>query len=615
MIRKICLLSLMVCTTAIHAQQTPFSLSSPDGRIMVEVQDMKYNIRYDKADIILPSDLGLEMNNRNWERALAIHQEQKPWMQDMILDSISTTKTIDHTWTPLWGEQAEVRDHYRTATLHFSRHDGSGYRIDMEFRAYNEGVAFRYFLPEHNRSVFHRITSDLTSYQLPKGTRAFTSAWAQAPVVEKEVSDIDEAVEKALTMQLPNGKWIALMSADVDDWCHEQLIYRDGALRTQMWSPVEAVTYFATPWKVILMGEQAIDLPNRRYIVENLNPECQVEDAQQWVRPATIMRCTTLTTEAGKECIDFCQKHHIPYMLFDWKWYEPCTSHDGDATQVVPAIDMPLLVSYARERGVGIWLYVNQHALMKQADELFPLLHQWGIVGVKSGFVEYASHRWATWLHDLVRLAAKHHLMMNIHDEYRPSGFSRTYPNLLTQEGIRGNEEWPDATENTYLPFTRMLNGAADYTICYYDKRLKNTHAHQLAASMLYFSPLQTILWYDKPNMCKDEPEMEWFETLPTTWDESRMLAGAPGKPVLQMRRKGNNYYLALMGNNEGGVETVELDFLPKGKDFSARLYEDDTTMTTATRVRITERKVNARTKLKLRLLPRGGAVVKLTPR
>lgn len=90
--------------------------------------------------------------------------------------------------------------------------------------------------------------------------------------------------------------------------------------------------------------------------------------------------------------------------------------------------------------------------------------------------------------------------MMNIHDEFRPSGFSRTYPNLLTQEGILGNEEFPDATHNTILPFTRMINGAADYTICYFDKRLKTTHAHQLAASLVFYSPLQTIFWYDKPS-------------------------------------------------------------------------------------------------------------------
>ena len=125
------------------------------------------------------------------------------------------------------------------------------------------------------------------------------------------------------------------------------------------------------------------------------------------MKPGKIMREVTVSTEGALATIDFCAAHHIPYMLFDWKWYEPCTSHDGDATKVVAKLDMPHVVAYGKEKGVGIWLYVNQHALMKQARELFPLLHEWGVVGVKSGFVQYASHRWATWLHDLVRLAAE----------------------------------------------------------------------------------------------------------------------------------------------------------------------------------------------------------------
>ena len=100
-----------------------------------------------------------------------------------------------------------------------------------------------------------------------------------------------------------------------------------------------------------------------------------------------------ISTEAGLSTIDFCAAHNIPYMLFDWQWYMPCTSHDGDATQVVPHLDMERVICYGREKGVGVWLYVNQHALMKQARELFPLLRQWGVVGVKSGFVQYASHR------------------------------------------------------------------------------------------------------------------------------------------------------------------------------------------------------------------------------
>lgn len=326
------------------------------------------------------------------------------------------------------------------------------------------------------------------------------------------------------------------------------------------------------------------------------------------------MRETTISTEGALKTIDFCAEHNIPYMLFDWLWYVPCTSHDGDATKVVDKLDMPRVTAYAREKGVGVWVYVNQHALMKQMRELFPLLREWGIVGVKSGFVQYASHRWATWLHDMVRYAAENHLLMNIHDEYRPSGFSRTYPNLLTQEGIHGNEEWPDATHNVTLPFTRMINGAADYTICYFDPRLKNTHGHQLAASLVFYSPLQTILWYDTPDRYHGEPEIEWFENLPTVFDESRVLAGYPGENIVMMRRNGDEYRVALMTNNEARHETLKLDFLKPGVKYNARIYSDNPKVKTATQIEISDKKVDSSKKLEFDLLPKGGATVVFTP-
>ncbi len=274
---------------------------------------------------------------------------------------------------------------------------------------------------------------------------------------------------------------------------------------------------------------------------------------------------------------------------------------------------MKRVTDYARERGIGIWLYVNQHALMKQQRELLPLLREWGIVGIKSGFVQYASHRWATWLHDLVRDAADNHLMMNIHDEFRPSGFSRTYPNLLTQEGIHGNEEWPDATHNVTLPFTRMINGAADYTICYFDKRLRNTHAHQLAASVVFYSPLQTILWYDKPERYNGEPEIEWFERLRTVWDDTRVLSGMPGRHIAMARRSGSDWWVGAMTGNDARELPLTLDFLEPGAKYTARIFTDDPSVPTATQVKCTTRSVNSKTKMNLKLLPRGGAAMIIT--
>ena len=559
--------------TAAAQTQAVLTVVSPDGNNEIKFskpgKELTYKVAYKGSDVILPSRAGLEIDNRVWEMALGKRDLAQPdcWMDLLTADSISHGVGVDTTWTPLYGERSTVRDHYNSGTLHLSRKDKSDYRLDIEVRAYDQGVAFRYFFPEHPAAIFHKVVGDLTDYTFPAGVKAFSEQWAQARFDVGPVDSISEPVERALTLELPDGKWLALLDADVDDWCLTKFRARrdkPSTLESVMYSPVDIVTYYATPWKIIMTADTPGKLLENNDIVLNLNPRADGDFA--WVKPGKIMRCTKIDTEAGLRNIDFCAEHNIPYMLFDWLWYLPCTSHDGDATKVVDKLDMKRVVDYGKEKGVGVWLYVNQHALMKQMDELFPLLRQWGIVGVKSGFVQYASHRWATWLHDMVRNAADNHLMMNIHDEFRPSGFSRTYPNLVTQEGICGNEEFPDATHNVTLPFTRMINGAADYTICYYDKRLKNSHAHQLAASLVFYSPMQTIFWYDNPRMYKGEPEIKWFEDLETTFDDTKVLGGFPGRDIVMARRKGDIWWVAAMVNNDGAKETIDLSFLEPGR-------------------------------------------------
>lgn len=620
----LCVAWLCVATLAARDGKE-LKLVSPDGNHAVAfwqerkaqgANEVCYRVDYKGQPVVEASRAGLDMDNWTWEMAIGMRDLSQPrtWMDGMEVDSVAYFPLHDETWQPLYGERAEVRDRYNAATMYLSRKDGSDYRLNIEVRAYDEGVAFRYFLPEHPNALFHKVVADLTEYTFPVGAVAYAEEWAQAPFKCLPVDSLIRPVERALTLRLADGKWVALADADVDDWCLTRFVARGKKPRTLsslMYSPVDVVTYCATPWKIVMAGDRPGDLLEHNDIILNLNPPCEVADAGAWVKPGKIMREVTVSTEGALATIDFCAAHHIPYMLFDWKWYEPCTSHDGDATKVVAKLDMPRVVAYGKENGVGIWLYVNQHALMKQARELFPLLREWGVVGVKSGFVQYASHRWATWLHDLVRLAAENHLMMNIHDEFRPSGFSRTYPNLLTQEGIHGNEEFPDATHNTILPFTRMINGAADYTICYYDPRLKNTHAHQLAASLVFYSPLQTIFWYDKPSLYQGEPEIEWFENLQTTFDDSRVLSGMPGKGIVMARRKGAEWFVGILTNNDGGTETVDLSFLDEGKEYLARIYTDGgEEVKTRTHVECTYLRVNASQTLKFRLKPRGGAAV-----
>ena len=642
------------------------TLTSPNGEHTVTFHqirradgslEMRYNVQYKGQDVVLDSRCGLNLDNRAWEMALGYRElhQYDDWMDPMELDSVCYGATVDTTWTPIYGERSLVHERYNSGTVYLSRKPelpvdrltcplnpsgyerrdkrpvgqtiSSDYRLNIEVRAYDEGIAFRYFFPEHPAAIFHKVVADETEYTLPEGTNAWSQQWAQSYHEHLPVEQLIHPVEMALTMDYPSGIWASLLTADVDDWCLTKLMTKSSTtLMSVMYSPVDIVTYYATPWKIIMAADTPGQLIEHNDLVNMLNPTNAIDDAADWVIPGTIMREPTLTMEGARATIDFCARHNIRYMLFDWKWYEPCTSHDGDATRTIDRLDIPEVCRYAKSKGVGVWLYVNQHALMKQARELFPVLRSWGVTGVKSGFVQYASHRWATWLHDLVRLAAENHLLMNIHDEYRPTGFSRTYPNLLTQEGICGNEEFPDASHDVTLPFTRMLNGAADYTICYYDKRLSNTHAHQLAASMIYYSPLVTVFWYDTPALCHDEPELSWFDRLPTTWDDTRVLGGMPGEYIVMARRKQEVWYVAAMAGNDPQTVTIDLaSFLlndssrdTRTRSWKLTLYQDDQSVPTATHVSVTTRQIKSLNRrnslLRLDLQPRGGATIIIEP-
>ncbi len=613
------LISAMLTLPIIASGQT-LRLYSPSGNNTVtfskDGKDLTYSVNRNDTPVILPSRAGLNVDNRVWEMALGKRdlKQTDSWMDLLEVDSITYHTPVDTVWHPLYGERSTVSDRYNSATLHMSRHDKSKYRLDVQVRAYDEGIAFRYFFPEHPDAIFHKVNDDLTSYSFPVGTKAWSEQWAQATFDVGPVDSITRPVERALTLQLPdNRSWVALLDADVDDWCLTKYVAdpnSQSTLRSVMYSPVDIVTYYSTPWKIIMIADSPGELIENNDIVLNLNPPCEINDTG-FIKPGKIMRTPRIDTQLGIQTIDFCAEHNIPYMLYDWQWYMPCTSHDGDATKIVDKLDLHRVIEYGKQKGVGVWLYVNQHALQKQMDELFPLLKQWGVVGIKSGFVQYASHRWSTWLHDMVRKAAANGLMMNIHDEFRPSGFSRTYPNLLTQEGICGNEEWPDATHNVTLPFTRMINGAADYTICYFDKRLKNTHAHQLAASLVFYSPLQTIFWYDDPSRYHGEKEISWFENLATTFDDSKVISGYPGESIVMARRKGDVWFAAAMTNNEASTQTIPLTFLTPGKRYKAYIYTDDMSVKTATHVGCQERTVVSTDNLSFDLLPKGGVAIR----
>ena len=620
---------LLVCLdfmSAVGAEiipETRVSLASPDGKQLftfyqkVDAKGIKsfyYKLDFDGQPVVLESRLDIQLDNHIWELALAKKCDQPTnWCDILAFDKIETS-SHNETWKPLYGERSLVKDNYNAVTIFFSRRDNSQYKMNIEVRAYNEGIAFRYSFPMHPEALYHKITAENTGFTMPQGTTAWVARWAQAPYEEKPLSGwIDEA-ERPLTLKINDKLYACLAEAQEIEFPRTKFkLKSDNVLQTSIYGIADMVTPFATPWRVVMAAHRLGALLENDDIILNLNEPDKLVNAD-WIKPGKIIREMTLTTDNALACIDFCSKHKMQYILFDWKWYGPAYDFNSDAGKVVAPIDMPRVIAYGKSKGVGVWLYVNQQALQYQADRIFPVYKKWGVAGVKFGFVQFCTQGWATWVHELVRKAAENGLMVNIHDEYRPTGYSRTYPNLLTQEGIRGNEEFPSATHNTILPFTRLIAGAADYTVCYFDKRLKNTHAHQLALSVIYYSPLQTFYWYDRPAIIEEVPELEFFDNVPVTFDETKVINDKIGQQVTIARRNGDKWYVGTIGNDERQKVDVPLDFLRPDKKYKATIYTDDDAVQTPTKVKVTTLIVDHNAVLKFQLKVKGGSAVQLVP-
>ncbi|WP_442587503.1 glycoside hydrolase family 97 N-terminal domain-containing protein [Pedobacter sp. AW31-3R] len=598
------------------------TISSPDKNLVLRFYQKQiaahqrafyYQLSYKNKTVIGESLLDLQLDNHLSESAMALKVDRhKKWFDNLQIKHIVSSEK-DTSWKPVYGEKALIRDHYHMITVHTVKEDHPIYRMNIELRVYNEGAAFRFYFPENEKGTYYRVMAENTEFALAEGTQAWVAQWAQAPYAKLPLSNWEAEAERPLTLELPNGLFASLAEAQLVDYSRTKFRLstdKSHTIVTSMFTPADLISPFASPWRVIMVAESPAQLAQNNQLILNLNAPSKIKD-ESWIKPGKIMRVMSQTTKDAMDNIDFAVQRQLQYILFDWKWYGPAFSFDSDASKVaIPDFDLPRIIKYGKEKGVGVWLYVNQQALLMQSDSLFAVYKKWGVAGVKFGFVQSGSHRWTTWLEKAIRQAAANGIMVNIHDDWRPTGEQRTWPNLMTAEGIRGNEEMPDATSNTVMPFTRYIAGAADYTICYFDKRIKTTHAHQLALAAIYFSPLQTLYWYDQPSDYQQEPELEFWDNIPTTWDETKVLQGAPGEYVSTARRSGGDWFLGTITNTAARDLEIRFDFLPKGKTYTAKIYSDDDKSDTVTKVSITSRKVTQSTVLKVKLKPSGGQAI-----
>jgi Glycoside hydrolase 97. len=626
-------------------QGTEARVSSPDGNFIFSFyqkttlegkKQMYYSVSFKNKPVVLESEMGLKVENQLFESALAIpNDESKLWCENLNLTNI-TKNSINKIWKPVYGERSTITDNYNELVIDFdknaeketaaSEHTGVGYdrrrnyKMSLIVRAYNEGVAFRYFIPENTNGLFMHITGEQTQFAMPEGTQAYYERWAQGPFSLLPLKGWTDECERPLTMKLTNGLTVALAEAEMIDYSRGKFrlsAEKPNTLHLSMYDCADVITAFGTPWRVIRVAETPGKLIEGNDIMLNLNQESPLGNTNtDWIKPGKAIRVINLTMQGALSCVDFAAARNLQYILFDASWYGPEMKMSSDASKVSATkdIDLQKVIQYANSKGVGLFLYVNQRALVQQIDSIFPLYEKWGVKGVKFGFVQIGSQKWTSWVHEAVRKAAKYHLLVDIHDEYRPTGYSRTYPNLLTQEGIRGNEEMPDATHNCTLPFTRFLAGAADYTVSYNSPKIKNTRAHQLALAAIYYSPLQHLYWYDKPEDVVNQPEIEFFDKVKTVWDDTKVLTGEIGQYIATAKRSGNEWFVGAITNTEARKMTLPLNFLSPKQKYVAHIYVDDATAQTKTHVKMLKYIVTSKDQLKFAIKASGGAAVHLEP-
>ncbi|MBC8154598.1 MAG: glycoside hydrolase family 97 catalytic domain-containing protein [Bacteroidetes bacterium] len=572
------LISLWFFTLTVLAAPKPrlYRADSPDGKIRLDVtilepKTLVYRVLVASETVLDWSRLGLQWNT------VAVGQ-------NIVVKKQRLRPNREQFAWPL-GENDSIRNHYNELTLDCQ---SGSVTYQIVARVFNGSVAFRYVLPKQTRADAGLIRQEYTTFALP-GAYTIYQYNEETVFTPTTVSELQKTCDFPAT--LTNGR-LFLSIGEADNANYTKSVLIRGATPNTLAvafskDSVRTGGGFQTPWRTISVATSAVGLHAFSDLPLRLCPPLG-QSVPAWIKPGKLIR-SSLTTQGGLNCIDFAAKHDFQYIMFDAGWYGAEFRTNSDPTQVISAIDMPKVIQYGKAKNIGVILYVNRVALRARLDEILPLYKQWGVAGLKFGFVDGLTQEGINWLAGAIKKVYDYGFILDIHDNYKPTGLSRTYPNVMTQEGIRGNENNPDAFHNTVLPFTRLLAGAADYTFCYpntnryftdnlYKTKLQVSKGQQLALSVVYFSPLQAIFWYGNPTDYNNEGEIEFFKRVPTVWNESQYLIGEIGKVISVARRQGMSWYLGSAAGLSDWTGNLPLSFLTPGKRYQATVYDDDGT-------------------------------------
>jgi len=653
------LISVMTSNTEAQTAE-PLKIKSPNNEVTIEFLLIDgtphYRVFTGSNEIISPSKLGFRF------------KDQQPLLSNFSLAS-SSTHELEENWQKVWGQSRGVSNHYRELTVKLQESTPLHRELNIVFRAYNDGVAFRYSLPEQTGLRQFAITSEETEFAF---TNNHDSWWIPAnydsyeATYQKSLLSEVTAINTPVTLKTANGLYLSLHEAALTNYAGMTLVKKPQKSLTLTsdlvpWPDgikVKGVTPFKTPWRTIQIGKTAGDLIESN-LIENLNEPKVIEDTS-WIKPMKYvgiwwgMHMRKFTWQAGpkhgattqntKAYIDFAKQHNIGGVLVEgWNqgWE---TWHTGvsvqDFTQAYDDFDLAEIAAYGQRNNVAL---IGHHETggniplyEQQLEQAMALYKKVGVHAIKTGYAgkmlpEGTYHHGQYMVNHyrkVLEIAAKNQIMLNVHEPIKPTGIRRTYPNMMTREGARGMEwnGWSEGNspEHTVtLPFTRLLAGPLDYTPGIFDikfdpqqqYRVHSTLAKQLAMYVALYSPMQMAA--DMIENYQQQPAFEFIEKVPTTWDETKVLAGEIGDYVSIARRRGKQWFIGSMTDEVPRTLTIKFDFLAEDTVYIARVFSD--AMLTdfndkPTAIAINSFLVNKGDRLKVAMASGGGQALYLSP-
>lgn len=593
-----------------------YMVNSPDGNIILIIDNgdaLTYSVGLDGDVMIAPSPMGFEFKNETpMNGGFKVLGDPQP--QNKV-----------ESWAPVVrNKHSYINVPYTEFELNLQEKNSPYRKMDVTFRVMNDGVAFRYTLYGVPVLGSRQITRELTVFAVPdKATlripnfayeqegKSYKSS-QEGEFVKTPVTEIKSELHCGLPglIEIDDNHSMAILNAALDNFPALYLGRNEAPKNgfqmlqtklTPVWGEEEngVKARFSeqqdTPWRVIMVGHNPGKFIESE-ILRSLNPPCAIKDPS-WIKPGMSAWDhwwsgeVLMEQDVIKQYIDFASVQGWPYMLIDWTWYGPYAKPEADIVKPAPQLNMPEILRYAKSRNVDIWLWLrcedaNHNDQYKAA---FPLYHSWGVKGVKIDFMDRDDQDMVNWYRRIVEAAAENELMVDFHGAYCPDGFDRTYPNLLTREGVMGSEyyKWSDRVtpeHNVTLAFTRMLAGQMDYTpggfLNVTKEQFKgqspalvmNTRSAELAKFVVYESPF--MCFCDHPDHVLGQVGADFVKKVPVVWDDIRFLGGAPDEYVAIAKQSGAQWYVGILNNSIQRNLDLDLSFLPEGT-YSLEYWQD----------------------------------------